>query len=89
MTVTTLEPVTIDHLDFDFEPTCETTMCEWGRPKATHILIAPCCEIFSCTPCAEIAEESVAYAVMLGAQLRCRHCNVVSAPHLCRIEPLA
>lgn len=89
MTITTLESVTIEHLDFDFEPACETPFCTFGHPRATHILISPCCEVLSCTGCAEDAEECVTLAMVMGARLRCRRCDAVNSADSCRVEPLA
>lgn len=44
MTVTTHEPITIEHLDFEEDRSCESRSCRLGNPRATHISIwhLPC-----------------------------------------------
>lgn len=88
MTITTLEPATIEHLDFD--PACETAYCAFGRPRATHILILPCpCkEKLACTPCTEHSKEVFRQAVQEDRKLRCNHCGRQFQPHQFQIEPL-
>lgn len=75
MTLTVLEPFAIEHLDFD--PTCETSYCGHGRPKATHILILPCpCkQKLACTPCAEHSLELKRIAAREYRQMYCNHCG--------------
>lgn len=39
MTVTIIEPTTIEHLDFNRELTCDCENCWAGHPRATHLVI--------------------------------------------------
>lgn len=77
MSITTLEPVTIDHLDFEPEQACECDTCRVGHPTATHIVIphmfCACFDaIFACADCVRRWRE----LMLAGAdQLSCNRCG--------------
>ena len=90
MTVTTLEPTLIEHLDPQL--CCQVAICNFGRPPATHIVYMTCgCDPLACTGSAEALSQSIQDAMdRFGLQAvgTCMTCGRMVRAADVRIEPL-
>lgn len=86
MTVTTLEPVTIEHLDF--QPACEMADCD---SPATHLMVSPHKTCYrDCLLCILCVERLRTAWSNLSTDPACPRCHV-RMPHdqpVFRFEPL-